>query len=79
MCNLSRNELSSDMKCHCYKIKVRKVSYACFSHVLQDEANNLSSCCVDVFVSYEGHVVCERLDVPKKDFTEIIIDSGRFL
>ena len=44
----------------------KKLYIVHFSHVLQDEADNFSSGCVDVFVPHKGHVVGERLDVPEK-------------
>lgn len=43
-----------------------KLSY--ISHcgrIPQGEADDLCSCCVDVFIPYEGQVVGERLHVPK--------------
>lgn len=67
------------MKCNCNSTKLGKISYVvCFSHTLQDEADNFSSSCVDVFIPYKGHVAGERLDVPEKN-TEMIkdIQDGR--
>ena len=55
------------MKYHCNSTTEGKVSYIVhFSHILQDEADNFCSSCVDVFIPHKGQVVGERLDVPEK-------------
>lgn len=65
------------MKYNWNSTKEGKVSYIVhFSHILQDEADNFSSSCVDVFIPYKWHVVGERLDVPENtEHTEMIKDA----
>lgn len=55
------------MKFSCNSSKVDKVTYIVhLSHILQDEANNFCSSCIDVFVPYKGHIFGERFYVPGK-------------